>query len=167
MTIPRTFKEYTHKPAARGGFSGDLPVDWKSTASRGDVMGFQSTHPEYNVRVDGLRVGRTRFLIQAAITYGSQLTAAARERARRKAQIEVVLAVLGEWDRGIRLGAKEVRIAVVGDRHLDRLFRAWPHDVSTSAEAFGRDTSRPRRRRSARGPVPSSRPKSPTRDTDP
>ena len=52
-------------------------------------MGFQSTHPEYDVRVDGLRVGRTRFLIQAADTYGSQLTAAERERAKRKAQIEV------------------------------------------------------------------------------
>lgn len=129
-------------------------------------MAYQSTHPEYSVRVDGLVLARTRFVIQAAVTYGSQLTPAERERVRPKAQIEVVLAVLGEWDRGIRLGAQTVRIAVLGDRHLDRLFRTWPHDVSGSKEMFGRDGSRPRRRRSTRGPVPSSRPKPPTRDVD-
>jgi hypothetical protein len=129
-------------------------------------MGFRSTHPEYNVRVDGLRVGRTRFMIQAAVTYGSQLTAAERDRARRRAQIEIVLAVLGEWDRAVRLGAQSVRIAVVGDSHLDRLFRTWPHDVSTSAEAPGQEVSTPRRRRSTRGPAPSSRPRPPTRDAD-
>jgi hypothetical protein len=38
--------------------------------------------------------------------------------------------------------------------------------VSHSKEMFGRDGSRPRRRRSTRGPVPSSRPKPPTRDVD-
>jgi hypothetical protein len=129
-------------------------------------MGYQSTHPEYSVRVDGVELGRTRFVIQATVTYGSELTPAERARVRPKAQIEVVLAVLGEWDRGIRLGAQNVRIAVLGDHHLDRLFRSWPHDVSSSTETFGRDESRPRRRRSARGPVPSSRPRPPTRDVD-
>jgi len=129
-------------------------------------MGYRSTHPEYGVRVDGLQLGRTRFIIQAAVTYGSQLTAAERESLRPKAQMEAVLAVLGEWDRGFRLGAKNVRIAVVGDRHLDRLFRTWPHDMPTSSEGLGPVLQRPRSRRSVRGPVASSGPRPQTRDVD-
>jgi hypothetical protein len=38
--------------------------------------------------------------------------------------------------------------------------------VSSSKEMFGRDASRRGRRRSTRGPVPSSRPRPPTRDVD-
>jgi len=129
-------------------------------------MAYQSTHPEYSVRVDSLELGRTRFVIQAAVTYGSALTAAERERVQPKAQIEVVLAVLGEWDRGIRLGAQSVRIAVLGDRHLDRLFRTWPHDVSGSREMFGREAPLPPSRRNRRGPVSATRPKPPTREHD-
>jgi hypothetical protein len=129
-------------------------------------MGYQSTHPDYSVRVDGVPLGPSRFVIQAAVTYGSQLTASERASVRAKAQMEIVLAVLGEWDRGFRLGAKHVRIAVVGDRHLDRLFRTWPHDVPKSSEALPPVLGRLRPRRSARGPVSSSRPRPPTRDAD-
>ena len=129
-------------------------------------MGYRSKHPEYSVRVDGLPLGPSRFVIQAAVTYEPQLTGVERESVRPKAQMEIVLAVLGEWDRGFRLGAKNVRIAVVGDRHLDRLFRTWPHDVPKSSEALPPVLPRVRPRRSARGPVPSSRRRPPTRDAD-
>ena len=113
-------------------------------------MGYQSTHPEYSVRVDGIPLGSSRFVIQAAVTYRSRLATAGRERVRPKAQLEVVLAVLGEWDRGFRLGVHNVRIAVVGDRHLDRLFRTWPHEMPTSSEALGPKSRRGSLRRSRR-----------------
>jgi hypothetical protein len=38
--------------------------------------------------------------------------------------------------------------------------------VSTPAEPLEREPSRPLRRRSTRGPAPSSRPRPPTRDAD-
>jgi len=88
-------------------------------------VGYQATHPGYRVRVDGLVLGETRYAIQATVDYASQLTRPEREGFVAKAQLELLIAVLGEWERAVRLGARNVRIAVLGDRPLDRFFRAW------------------------------------------
>ena len=86
-------------------------------------MSYQATHPGYTVRVDGIGLGPSRFAIQATVQYESQLTAPERERFVPKAQLELLFAVVGEWERAVRLGARNVRIAVLGDGHLDRFFR--------------------------------------------
>ncbi len=88
-------------------------------------MGYQAAHPGYRVRVDGLELGQTQYAIQATVDYASQLTTPERERFVPKAQLELLMAVLGEWERAVRLGARNVRIAVLGDGHLDRFFRSW------------------------------------------
>jgi hypothetical protein len=77
--------------------------------------------------VDGLVLGQTRYAIQATVDYASQLTKRERERFVATAQLELLMAVLGEWERAVRLGARNVRIAVLGDGHLDRFFRNWVH----------------------------------------
>jgi hypothetical protein len=98
-------------------------------------MGYQSTHPGYSVRVDGIGLGQSRFAIQATVNYESQLTRPEREGFVPKAQIELLLAVVGEWERAVRLGARNVRIAVLGDGHLDRFFRGWVHGQPPSANS--------------------------------
>jgi hypothetical protein len=103
-------------------------------------VGYQSVQPGYKVRVDGLTLGQTHFLIQAALTYDDDLTAPERERLMPRAQMEILLAVFGEWERAVRLGARNVRISAVGDGQLDRFFRAWPHGVPPESV-----TSRPAR----------------------
>jgi hypothetical protein len=70
-------------------------------------------------------LGQTRFAIQATVDYESQLTRPERESFMPKAQLEILMAVLGEWERAVRLGARSIRIAVLGDGHLDRFFRRW------------------------------------------
>ena len=92
-------------------------------------MGYQSNHPEYNVRVDGQLLGETQFVIEAVITYPPYLTTLERESVVPGAYMEALLGVLGEWERGERLGAKTVRITVQGDDDLDRFFRRWPHTI--------------------------------------
>ena len=99
-------------------------------------MGYQSTHPGYEVRVDGIALGRTRFAIQATVNYESQLTRPERESVVAKAQLELLLAVLGEWERAARIGARNVRIAVLGDGHLDRFFRSWTQEPASLPRAI-------------------------------
>jgi hypothetical protein len=91
--------------------------------SGGDRMGYQCTHPGYNVRVDGIELGPTRFAIQATVDYQPQLTRSERERFIPRAQLELLLAILGEWERAVRLGARVVRVAVLGDGPLERFLR--------------------------------------------
>ena len=86
-------------------------------------MGFSSSRPGYTVRVDGLLLGSTRFVIQAAIEYEAWLTDGERERLVPIAQLEALLAIEGEEARGRRLGARDVHVGVVGDEPLYRLFR--------------------------------------------
>jgi len=95
-------------------------------------MGYQSHHPQYTVRVDGILLAETQFVIQAEVTYAEGLTAVQREALSMSASMEVLLGVMGEWERGQRLGAKTVRIAVAGDDDLVRFFRKWPHSVWSS-----------------------------------
>jgi len=107
-------------------------------------MGYQSTHPGYTVRVDGIGLGPSRFAIHASVQYESQLTPPERERVVPQAQIELLLAVVGEWERAIRLGARTVRIAVLGDGRLDRFFRRWVEGQPPSVDsgALGRKALR-------------------------
>ena len=86
-------------------------------------MGFNCTRQGYSVRVDGLLLGQSRFVIQAAIEYDAVLTDAERERLAPLAQLETLLAIEGEEARGLRLGVRDLRVGVVGDEALYRLFR--------------------------------------------
>jgi len=97
-------------------------------------MGYQSTHPGYTVRVDGIGLGPSRFAIQATVQYESQLSPPERARFVPKAQLELLLAVVGEWERAVRLGARNVRVAVLGDGALDRFFRTWVHGQPPAGE---------------------------------
>jgi hypothetical protein len=86
-------------------------------------MGFCCSRQGYSVRVDGLLLGQSRLVIQAAIEYDPLLTDAERERLAPIARLEAVLAIEGEEARGRRLGVRDLRIGVVGDETLYRLFR--------------------------------------------
>jgi len=107
-------------------------------------MGYQSTHPGYTVRVDGIGLGPSRFAIHASVQYESQLTPPERERIVPQAQIELLLAVVGEWEHAIRLGARNVRIAVLGDGHLDRFFRNWVQGQQPPLDSGAERRSAPR-----------------------
>jgi len=104
-------------------------------------MGYQSTHPGYTVRVDGIGLGRSRFAIQATVDYEPQLEGHERERVVSQAQMELVLAVVGEWERATRLGASNIRIAVLGDGQLDRFFRNWMNGQSPNGLGPRRSTA--------------------------
>jgi hypothetical protein len=92
-------------------------------------MGYASHNPQYSVRVDGMLLAESQFAIQAEVTYAEGLTEVQRETLSMSASLEILLGVMGEWERGQRLGAKTMRISVVGDVDLDRFFRKWPHSV--------------------------------------
>ena len=98
-------------------------------------MGFKCSRPGYSVRVDGLLLGRSRFVIQAAIEYDAVLTDAERDRLTPIAQLEALLAIEGQEERGHRLGARELRVAVVGDEALYRLFRSRAHGRAPAPRA--------------------------------
>lgn len=106
-------------------------------------MSYQSFRPGYDLNVDGIVLGRTQFVIQAAVSYRSQLSGPERERITHTAQMETLFAVIGEWDRAIRLGVRTVRIRVRGDGQLDRFFRRWPHILSPQSEAAEPVSPRP------------------------
>lgn len=86
-------------------------------------MGYQSARMGYTIRVDGLLLAGTRFVIQAAVEYAPNLSEAERESLVPRAQLELLLAIEGEEDRARRLGAKTVHVGVVGDEQLYRAFR--------------------------------------------
>jgi|SoiMethySBSTD1v2_1073268.scaffolds.fasta_scaffold549960_2 hypothetical protein len=112
-------------------------------------MAYESHHPQYTVRVDGMLLAETQFVIQAEVTYAEGLTVVQREALSMSASMEILLGVMGEWERGQRLGANTVRISVVGDDDLDRFFRKWPHTLWSSVQVR---TSRPDPRRSPQAP---------------
>jgi hypothetical protein len=121
-------------------------------------MSYQATHPGYAVRVDGIPLGRTRFAIQATVAYEPQLTPPERRSFVSEAQLEILLAVVGEWERARRLGAQFVRIAVLGDRALDRFFRDWVHGSLAPVEAIAQSSSHLSPRRGPRDSNASSHP---------
>ncbi|HEX5042346.1 MAG TPA: hypothetical protein VFV75_05545 [Candidatus Polarisedimenticolaceae bacterium] len=82
----------------------------------------QRSRPHYTVRVDRLMVGDSRFVIEAALEYRPELSDAQRERLTSMAQLELLLAIQGEEERGRLLGAEAVRVEVAGDEPLHRFF---------------------------------------------
>jgi hypothetical protein len=89
-------------------------------------------------------LAESQFVIQAEVIYAEGLTGAQRESLSMSASLEILLGVMGEWERGQRLGAKTVRISVAGDADLDRFFKKWPHSVWSSVQVHRSRTPRPR-----------------------
>jgi hypothetical protein len=89
-------------------------------------MGYQRTGRGYRVRVDGMLLGESSFVIQAAVEYDAELSREERERLSAMAQLELLLAIQGEEARGRRLGAEILHVGVVGDEPLYRFFRKQP-----------------------------------------
>jgi hypothetical protein len=90
-------------------------------------MSYHASHDGYAVRVEGITQSRSRFAIRATVAYEPKLTLPERQNFASRAQLEILLAIVGEWERAYRLGARFLRIAVLGDRSLDRFFRNWVH----------------------------------------
>lgn len=97
-------------------------------------MGYESAHGGYKVRVDGMTLGDTRFVIQAAVDYDVRLSEGERQRLTPEAQTELMLAIAGAWERGHRLGARDVRVAVIVDSQLERTFRAASGESAADGE---------------------------------
>ena len=97
-------------------------------------MSYQSIRPEYELNVDGLVLGRTQFVIRAAVSYRAQLAGIERERITHKAQMEALFAIFGEWERANRIGVRSVRIRVVGDDQLESFFARWPHILAPRSD---------------------------------
>lgn len=100
-------------------------------------MGYQSIRPGYELSVDGIPLGRTHFVIRAAVSYQPQLAGPERQHVKNRAQMETLFAVFGECERATRIGARSVRVKIVGDGQLDRFFKRWPHILSPRPEAVG------------------------------
>lgn len=116
-------------------------------------MGYESAHDGYKVRVDGMTVGETRFVIQAAVDYDLRLSEAERKRLTPEAQTELMLAIAGAWERGHRLGARDVRVAVIVDSQLERMFRAASGEAAADGEKASNRSAPPRRVDAATTPV--------------
>ena len=110
-------------------------------------MGFQSSRPGYVVRVDGLLLGESRFVIRAAVEYGEHLSQEERWSLSPLAQLELLLAIEGEKERAHRLGADVVHVGVIGDEPLYRYFRTSNH-LTSSPGPFERRAPGPSSRRS-------------------
>ena len=96
-------------------------------------MAMQRSRPHYTVRVDRHMVDDARFVIQAALEYSVGLSDAQRERLTSMAQLELLLAIEGEEERGRLLGAEAVRVEVAGDERLHRFFGGKTGPAKTKA----------------------------------
>lgn len=105
-------------------------------------MGYRSTYAGCKVSVDGVPLGESRFVVRACIEYDRLLTPKERALLAPSAQMKVILAVLGEAERGRQLGAGTVRVAVSGDPALERFFRTWSDESGTREPAGERATAR-------------------------
>ena len=83
-------------------------------------MSMQRFRPGYTVRVDSQMVGDAEVVIEAALEYWAYLSEAERARLTPKAQLELLLAIQGERERGRLLDGKAVRVEVSGDESLHR-----------------------------------------------
>lgn len=86
-------------------------------------MSYRCSHAGYKVQVDGVFLAKTRFVIHAVLDYAERLSEEERERLIPKAQMELLLAIYGESQRGRDRGARTVHVAVEGDRKLEGLFK--------------------------------------------
>jgi hypothetical protein len=101
-------------------------------------MGYRSTYAGCRVRVDG----ESRFVVRACVEYDGRLTPKERARLAPSAQMKVILAVLGEAERGRQFGAGTVRVAVSGDPALERFFRAWSGSAAALERPEGKAAAR-------------------------
>ena len=105
-------------------------------------MGIQRSRPDYTVWVDRRMFGDSRFVIEAALEYRAGLSAEQRERLTPMAQLELLLAIEGEEERGRLLGAEAVRVHVFGDERLHRFFGGRTEAARRAIEAHGRPLGR-------------------------
>ena len=98
-------------------------------------MGIQRTRPGYTVRADRRMLGGSRFVIQAALEYSAHVSEKERGRLTPMAQLELLLAIDGEEQRGRLLGGKVVAVEVVGDEGLHRFFGGHPNGPAVKAQA--------------------------------
>lgn len=96
-------------------------------------MAMQRSRPHYTVRVARHMLGDSGFVIQAALEYSTELSDAQRERLTSMAQLELLLAIQGEEERGRLLGAEAVRVEVAGDEPLHRFFGGRTRAASARA----------------------------------
>lgn len=87
-------------------------------------MAIDPTRPGYSVHVDGDMTSGARYVIRAVIAYEPEVTDNERQDLLPQAQVEALVAIMGQQARATRLGARRVRIEIDGDESLDRLFRA-------------------------------------------
>ena len=117
-------------------------------------MGIQRTRPGYTVRAERRMLGDSRFVIQAALEYGAGLSEKERGRLSPMAQLELLLAIEGEEERGRLLGAEVVRVEVAGDEPLHRFFGGASEERAKAvAPALGRSLERGSRRGIAARPL--------------
>jgi hypothetical protein len=100
--------------SSHGGFIG---------SAGGVAMSYRCSRSGYKVEVDGVFLSKTRFVVHAALDYQAGLSEAERERLTPKAQMELLLAIYGESQRGRHRGARTVHVAVEGDRGLGGLYK--------------------------------------------
>jgi hypothetical protein len=86
-------------------------------------MSYRCSRSGYKVEVDGRFLSKTRFVVHAALDYQSGLSEAERQRLTPRAQMELLLAIYGESQRGRHRGARTVHVAVEGDRGLGGLYK--------------------------------------------
>jgi hypothetical protein len=91
-------------------------------------MSYRRQRPDYEVRVDGLFLTRSRFVIHGIVVYKPRLPVGARERAELAAQTELLVAIAGESQRARDRGARTVHVTIDGDPGMDRFFR-WRRRV--------------------------------------
>lgn len=89
-------------------------------------MDHRYIRPGYCVKVDSLFLARTAFIIEASVRYDAALSDSERKRLSPRAQVDLLLAISGAAERGRRLGADSVTIAVGGDEPLARLRSSEP-----------------------------------------
>lgn len=92
-------------------------------------MGYRCARSGYDVRVDGVFLDRSRYAIHAVVRFAPDVTESERERLAPEAQIELLLAIVGESQRGRDRGARMVYVAVEGDRELAGFFRVQAASV--------------------------------------
>jgi hypothetical protein len=98
-------------------------------------MGIQRTRPGYTVWADRQMLGDSKFVIQAALEYGAHLSEKERGRLTPMAQLELLLAIDGEEERGRLLGGRVVGVEVVGDDSLQRFFGGHTGEPAVKAAA--------------------------------
>lgn len=121
-------------------------------------MDYRNSRSGYNLKVESLFLARTAYVVQASVEYNPHVTDVERRLLSPTAQLELLLAIEGAVERGRRLGAEFVTIAVEGDEPLERLKRlrkpGEPSRVGRPLEFPTPDRSRASRRLALRGIVP-------------